>query len=115
MRHLKRHKYVGDLAIGHVLNIWNAYNDATGLPFKRFEYCLFHDDCFYNLEEWRLMHEPLTEDDVEKLERHANAPEMNKLHLKTLTRLSVPHCTSIAEAVNYVNAENALKARKAVV
>lgn len=36
---------------------------------------------------------------AEKLERHKYAPELNRLHLKNGTSISVPGCTSIGQAV----------------
>lgn len=37
-----------------------------------------------------------------KLERHAYAPEMNKLHLKDGTILSTPQKTTMEQAINYL-------------
>jgi len=40
--------------------------------------------------------------DVECLERHAYAPEMNRLHMNSGIIHSVPGCTTIADAITYV-------------
>ena len=44
----------------------------------------------------------MREENVKCLERHAYAPEMNKLHMKSGIIHSVPQCTTIEQAVNYV-------------
>lgn len=37
------------------------------------------------------------------LERHAYAPELNRLHFTDGTTQRVPQCTTIAEAIEYLN------------
>jgi len=39
---------------------------------------------------------------VKCLERHAYAPEMNKLHMNSGVIHSVPGCTTIVDAITYV-------------
>ncbi len=37
------------------------------------------------------------------LERHAYAPELNRLHLKSGASFPVPHCTTIAQAIKRIS------------
>ena len=40
--------------------------------------------------------------DVKCLERHAYAPEMNKLHMHSGVIHKVPQCTTIVDAIAYI-------------
>lgn len=48
----------------------------------------------------------ITISQVEKLETHLYAPELNKLYLKDGTMLSTPQCITIYEAMFYLNNKN---------
>ena len=43
---------------------------------------------------------------VKRLERHAYAPEMNKLHMNDGTVYNVPQQKTIVDAINYIRYEN---------
>jgi len=49
-------------------------------------------------------------EDVRCLERHAYAPEMNKLHMNSGIIHKAPQCTTIEQAVSYI--KNITQSRK---
>jgi len=44
---------------------------------------------------------------VEKLERHSYAPELNQIHLRDGQKIKTPQCTSIEEAYLFIKMKEA--------